>query len=317
VLFQVVVSVLCGYKTWDDIEEFGHLNIDWFKRYGRYDNGTPSHDTLARIVSLVDPEEFSLCFARWCNEIRAENELIDTHIAIDGKALRGTFDKSKNKCLVQMVSAYAVDSSLVVGQVKTDSKSNEITAIPELLKLIAIRNKVVSLDAMGCQRSIAAEIVDRGGDYLLAVKDNQKALHALFQRHFSFSQLAEHKATSIETVESGQRGRTTTRMYTVVPFTEAFGDFAVDWKGLKSLCIAVTHKKEGDDVAGSLGIRYFISSKVLTPEEFGQLCRGHWEIESMHWWLDAVMKEDDCRIMLKQAAQNLSRIRQMCMNLIK
>ncbi|MEH0690926.1 ISAs1 family transposase, partial [Vibrio cholerae] len=142
-------------------------------------------------------------------------------------------------------------------------------------------------------------------------------LHALFQRHFSFSQLAEHKAKSIEMVESGQRGSTTTRMYTVVPFTEAFGDFAVDWKGLKSLCIAVTHKKEGDDVAGSLGIRYFISSKALTPEEFGQLCRGHWEIESMHWWLDAVMKEDDCRIMLKQAAQNLSRIRQMCMNLIK
>ncbi|MEH0690586.1 ISAs1 family transposase, partial [Vibrio cholerae] len=126
---------------------------------------------------MVDPEEFSLCFARWCNEIRAENELVDTHIAIDGKALRGTFDKNKNKCLVQMVSAYSVDSSLVVGQVKTDSKSNEITAIPELLKLIAIKNKVVSLDAMGCQRSIAAEIVDLGGDYLLAVKDNQKALH--------------------------------------------------------------------------------------------------------------------------------------------
>ncbi|WP_254413519.1 ISAs1 family transposase [Vibrio furnissii] len=317
VLFQVVVSVLCGYKTWDDIEEFGHLNIEWFRQYGGFVNGVPSHDTLARIVSLIDPDEFSLCFTRWCNEVRKEHELADHHIAIDGKALRGTYDKSKNKCLVQMVNAYSIDSRLVLGQVKTDSKSNEITAIPELLKLIAVKNKVISLDAMGCQRSIAKQITERGGDYLLAVKENQKALHALFQEHFPFSKMSEYEAQSIELEESGQRGRRTVRTYTVVPFTEEFGDFAVDWSELKSLCIAMTYKQEGDEIAGTLGIRYFISSKALTPEEFGQLCRGHWQIESMHWWLDSVMREDDCRIMLKQAAQNLSRIRQMCLNMIK
>ncbi|WP_269447619.1 ISAs1 family transposase [Aliivibrio salmonicida] len=134
---------------------------------------------------------------------------------------------------------------------------------------------------------------------------------------FSFAQLAHLECDKFETEEVGKRGSKMVRSYYVVPFTEVFGDFSVDWKGLESLCIAVTYNKHNKSNSGSLGIRYFISSKKLSAEEFGKLCRGHWGVESMHWWLDSVMKEDDSKIMYQHAAENLSRIRQMCMNFIK
>ncbi|MBE4575975.1 ISAs1 family transposase [Vibrio navarrensis] len=151
----------------------------------------------------------------------------------------------------------------------------------------------------------------------MSVKDNQPRLHALFQSHFSFEKLAEYSSHAVEQEEAGKRGRKVIRTYITVPFTQEFGDFAVDWKGLKTLCIAVTYQKSSSESSGSLGIRYFISSKELTPVSFGELCRGHWGVESMHWWLDCVMGEDDSRITYQHAAENLSRIRQMCMNLIK
>lgn len=317
VMFQVVTAMLCGMKTWDEIDTFGEENLTWFRKFSDYSHGVPSHDTIARIVSLVDPDEFSICFTRWCNDIQYEKSLDTTHVAIDGKSLRGTYDYSKNKCLTHMVNAYSVDTGLVLGQLKTDSKSNEITTIPEILKLIKVKNRTISLDAMGCQRTIAADIVNREGDYLLAVKGNQERLHNMFLNKFSFAQLAHLDCDKFETEEVGKRGRKMVRSYYVVPFTEAFGDFSVDWKDLESLCIAVTYNKHNKSNSGSLGIRYFISSKKLSAEEFGKLCRGHWGVESMHWWLDSVMKEDDSKIMYQHAAENLSRIRQMCMNFIK
>lgn len=317
VMFQVVTAMLCGMKTWDEIEGFGEENLTWFRKFSDYSSGVPSHDTLARIVGLIDPDEFSLCFVRWCNDIRREKSLVTHHVAIDGKSLKGTYDYSKNKCLTHMVNAYSVDTGLVLGQLKTDEKSNEITLIPQILKLIQVEDRVISLDAMGCQRAIAEDIVLRGGDYLMSVKDNQPRLHALFQSHFSFEKLAEYSSHAVEQEEAGKRGRKVIRTYITVPFTQEFGDFAVDWKGLKTLCIAVTYQKSNSETSGSLGIRYFISSKELTPVSFGELCRGHWGVESMHWWLDCVMGEDDSRITYQHAAENLSRIRQMCMNLIK
>ncbi|MDE1311754.1 ISAs1 family transposase [Vibrio aestuarianus] len=317
VMFQVVTAMLCGMKTWDDIEAFGEENLTWFRKFSGYAHGVPSHDTLARIVGLIDPDEFSLCFVRWCNDIQREKALETHHIAIDGKSLRGTYDYSKNKYLTHMVNAYSVDAGLVLGQLKTDVKSNEITLIPEILKLIKVKGRVISLDAMGCQRSIAKEIVERGGDYLMSVKSNQARLHALFESKFAFDKLAEYAAQAVEQEEVGKRGRKMVRTYITVPFEQKYGDFAVDWKELKTLCIAVTYQKDNHELSGSMGMRYFISSKELTPSGFGQLCRGHWGVESMHWWLDAVMNEDDSRITYKHASENLSRIRQMCMNFIK
>ncbi|WP_342609832.1 ISAs1 family transposase [Vibrio tritonius] len=317
VMFQVVTAILSGMKTWDEIEAFGEENLAWFRTFSGYANGVPSHDTIARIVGLVDPEEFSLCFVRWCNDIQRDKQLETTHVAIDGKSLRGTYDYSKNKCLVHMVNAYSVDTGLVLGQVKTDVKSNEITIIPELLKLIKVQGRVISLDAMGCQRSIAEDIVLRGGDYLMSVKENQPRLHELFQSNFSFEKLSDYSSHAVEEEEAGLRGRKMIRTYITVPFNETFGDFAVDWKELKTLCIAMTYQKKNGEAGGHLGIRYFISSKALSSEDFGALCRGHWGVESMHWWLDSVMREDDSKIIYAYAAENLSRIRQMCMNFIK
>lgn len=221
------------------------------------------------------------------------------------------------QCLTHMVNAYSVDTGLVLGQLKTSSKSNEITTIPELLKLIRVKDRVISVDAMGCQRAIAELIVARKGDYLMSVKDNQPSLHKVFTKHFSLEQLSRYASDSFEQEEIGQRGRKILRSYIVVPFTDKFGDFASKWKDLKSLCIATTYQQENGAPSGSLGVRYFISSKEMKAEEFGKLCRGHWGVESMHWWLDAVMNEDDSRITYKHASENLSRIRQMCMNFIK
>lgn len=317
VMFQVVTAMLCGMKTWDEIEAFGEENLEWFRKFSPYLSGIPSQDTTARIVGLVDPDEFSLCFTRWCNDIQYEKSLETKHIAIDGKSLKGTYDHSKKKCLTHMVNAYSVDTGLVLGQLKTSSKSNEITTIPELLKLIKVKGRVISVDAMGCQRSIAELIVGRKGDYLMSVKDNQPSLHKVFTDNFSLGQLSDYSEYAYEEEEVRQRGRKVLRSYIVIPFTEAFGDFSAKWKGLKSLCIATTYQRKNGEPSGSLGVRYFISSKKMKAEEFGKLCRGHWGVESMHWWLDAVMNEDDSRITYKHASENLSRIRQMCMNFIK
>ena len=317
VLFQVASAILCGMKTWDEIEIFGEENLPWLRKFGDYSNGVPSHDTLARIIGLIEPEEFALCFTRWCNDLHKDYYLQTNHIAIDGKSLKGTFDPAKKKCLAHMINAYSVDTGLVLGQVKTSDKSNEIKALPEILKLIKVKGKMISLDAMGCQRGIATSIVDRGGDYLMAVKNNQPKLHSVFTENFGFAQLDKYKDYQHDTDETGQRGRKIIRSYITIPFDETYGDFAVNWKGLKTLCIAVTYQKKNKEKSGSLGIRYFISSKSLNAKEFGELCRGHWGVESMHWWLDTVMNEDNSKIIYKNAAENLSRIRQMCMNLIK
>ncbi|WP_375320587.1 ISAs1 family transposase [Aliivibrio logei] len=317
VLFQVVTAMLCGMKTWDEIEAFGEENLEWLKKFSPYLSGIPSQDTTARIVGLVDPDEFSLCFTRWCNDIQNEKSLETNHIAIDGKSLKGTYDYSKKKCLTHMVNAYSVDTGLVLSQLKTSSKSNEIKTIPELLKLIRVKGRVISVDAMGCQRAIAELIVERKGDYLMSVKDNQPSLHKVFTEHFSLGQLCDYASDSFEEEEICLRGRKTLRSYIVVPFTDKYGDFASKWKGLKSLCIATTYQQKNGEPSGSLGVRYFISSKEMKAEEFGQLCRGHWGVESMHWWLDTVMNEDNSRIIYKHASENLSRIRQMCMNFIK
>ena len=317
VMFQVVTGMLCGMKTWDELETFGEENLDWFRKFSPYTSGIPSQDTTARIVGMVDPDEFSLCFTRWCNDIQHEKSLETNHVAIDGKSLKGTYDYSKKKCSTHMVNAYSVDTGLVLGQLKTNSKSNEITTIPELLNLIKVKGRVISLDAMGCQRLIAERIVERGGDYLMSVKDNQPSLHKVFTDNFSLNQLNHFTGNIDEQKEVGQRGRKILRNYIVIPFTEMYGDFAIHWAGLKSLCIAITYQQRGSDSAGSVGIRYFISSKEMSAQDFGKLCRGHWGVESMHWWLDSVMNEDDSRITYKHASENLSRIRQMCMNFIK
>ena len=181
-----------------------------------------------------------------------------------------------------MVNAYSVDTGLVLGQLKTNAKSNEITIIPELLKLIRVKGRVISVDAMGCQRSLAELIVGREGDYLMSVKDNQPSLHKVFTDNFSLEKLSHYAKDSFEQNEVGQRGRKILRSYIVIPFTEKFGDFATKWKGLKSLCVAVTYQQKNGELGGSVGIRYFISSKEMKAEEFGKLCRGHWGVESMH-----------------------------------
>lgn len=316
ILFLTLCSILCGSKGWKEIEAFGECNLEWLRNFREFENGVPSHDTIARTVSMVDPDEFSVCFAQWMKEsIEHVDGRIKT-IAIDGKSLRGTYDKERKTCLVHMVSAFAVEYGVVLGQVKTEEKSNEITAIPELLKLLDVKDAIVTIDAMGCQVKIAQQIVDQKGDYLLAVKGNQGRLNEAFNQHFNVVTLSKYDGPSYSTEEKAH-GRTEKRMYfTCEPFDE-FVDLAMEWPELKTLGIAVSHQMEGDDKAGEVSIRYYISSAELDAESFAHSARGHWGIESMHWSLDVSMREDECQILLGNGGQNFARFRHIALNLLK
>ncbi len=226
ILFLVVCSSIVGLDSWEDIEDFGEAHLDWFKSKGLFANGLPVHDTIARVVSRVDPEQFRNCFINWMQSVA---ELSDGKlIAIDGKRLRGSYNRDDRKSTIHMVNAFATENSLVLGQLKTESKSNEITAIPELITLLDIKGCLVSIDAMGCQTEIANKIVEKEGDYLLAVKKNQASLYEAVKL-----QLSSKINNSILCLEQGH-GRYEARAYHVIEAEKLTEQFP-NWRGLKSI----------------------------------------------------------------------------------
>jgi predicted transposase YbfD/YdcC len=280
-----VCAIIAGADGWEDIEDFGEAHFDWLPDKGMFKSGLPVHDTIARLISRLDPEQFRHCFAKW---MRAAVEYTDGQlIAIDGKALRSSYNREDRKSTIHMVSAFATANGVVMGQVKTDAKSNEITAIPALLKALELKGCLVSIDAMGCQTEIASTIIAKGGDYLLAVKGNQGKLYEAVQ-----SQLKRHIDAPIACLEKG-RGRSEARAYAVLPATELAREFT-GWLGLKTIGVAMSYRQTntGKD---SLEYRYYISSAELTKAQFADAVRGHWGIENnLHWVLDTSFNEDDC-----------------------
>lgn len=312
VLFLTVCAIIAGAEGWEDIEDFGEIHLGWFQGKGLFKDGLPVHDTIARIVSRLDPSEFQQCFSSWMQAVsaRSEGELI----AIDGKVLRGSYDRESRQSTIHMVSAFATANGVVLGQLKTDAKSNEITAIPELIKLLDIKGCLVSIDAIACQKNIASAIVDNGGDYLLAVKGNQEMLAKSVQQALAESV----KATSLRndvTIEQGY-GRVEVREYHVLPAGELVHEFP-DWKGLKSIGVAIGYRidKAGKE---SLDYRYYISSAELVQERFATAVRGHWGIEnSLHWVLDTSMNEDACQIFRDNAAEIMACMRHIAINMLR
>lgn len=310
IVFLTVCAIIGGSEGWEDIEDFGQAHCRWFQDKGLFPNGLPVHDTIARVISRLAPDEFQACFLKWMNVVhaRASGELV----AIDGKVLRSSYNREDRQSTIHMVSAFASANGVVLGQVKTDAKSNEIKAIPELLALLDIRGCLVSIDAMGCQTEIAAKIVDKGGDYLLAVKGNQESLYRAVRGAMS----PQAREGSLQATIERSRGRIEIREYHVMPAGAIAEQFPA-WKGLSTLGVAIGYRCDSKGHE-SLEYRYYISSGALTEEQFANAVRSHWGIENqLHWVLDVTMKEDACPIYRGDAAEILATARHMALNMLR
>lgn len=328
-LLDIVViafcAVLCGAEGWEDMEEFGKSKHDWLQeRLGmELTNGIPSDDTFRRLFARLDPEQFGRCFLSFAQSLHTY-----THgevIALDGKAVRHSFDAATGQAAIHLVSAWATESGLALGQVKVNSKSNEITAIPALLKLLDISGCVITIDAMGCQKAIAKQIVDKQGDYLLSLKGNQSTLHEdvkLFfedARAHDFYRKNEDRRIAhgyFETVEK-DHGRIETRRCWMVQEDQLDWLWQKsEWAGLASIGAVESERRIGEKT--TVETRYFISSLRGSVKKFARAVRAHWGIENrLHWTLDMALGEDACPICVDHAPENLATLRKMVLNLLR
>lgn len=315
ILIIAVCAVICGADGWEDIEEYGKAQAEWFIPLLELPHGIPGHDTFRRVLSQLDPEELTQCFISWTGALSdlSGGELI----SIDGKTLRHSFDHATSQAAIHMVSAWASANRLVLGQVKVDDKSNEITAIPQLLKLLDLTGATVTIDAMGCQKEIAKVITDQGADYVLALKDNHPTLCenvTLFFEDAKATEFAEIDHECHETVD-GDHGRIETRRYWITSDIEWLGAKA-SWSNLQSVGMVESCREMGEKV--EIDTRYFITSLPANGVRFAQAVRQHWGIEnSLHWVLDVSFDEDACRIRKDKGAQTFSVLRHIALNLLR
>ncbi|ACT08211.1 transposase IS4 family protein [Dickeya chrysanthemi Ech1591] len=315
ILLLTLCAVISGAEGWEDIEDFGHVYIDFLKQYGDFDNGIPVHDTIARVVSCISPKKFHECFINWMKECHVTDEDV---IAIDGKTLRGSYDKSRRRGAIHIISAFSTMHGVVLGQLKTEEKSNEITAIPELINVIDIKGKTITTDAMGCQKGIAEKIRDQEGDYLFSVKGNQGKLYRALQDIFPIKRISDPALESFVT-EERSHGRHETWLHVVSDIPDELIDYKFEWKDLSKIGMAVSFRSEinSGKKEPEMQVRYYISSSELSAEKFASAMRGHWSIENkLHWCLDVAMKEDDCRIRRGDAAELFSGIRHIAVNIL-
>jgi predicted transposase YbfD/YdcC len=310
-----ICAVVCNADSWQHIEVFGHSKLKWFKQFLQLPHGIPSHDTFARVFARIDPVEFQQSFMSW---IQAICRLTDGQIiAIDGKTLRRSHDHSNGKAAIHMVSAWAAANGIVLGQIKTDQKSNEITAIPELIKSLEIDGCIVTIDAMGCQKNIAETIINKGGEYVLALKDNQGNLHdnvALFFKHFLDSDQKDPAVDYHETTD-GDHGRIEIRRHWTTDDIDWLQGKEL-WKNISTIGMVQRQRHVGQDI--SVETAYYICSIDNNAQRFAQAVRSHWSIEnSLHWVLDISFREDDCRIRKDNAPENFAVLRHIALNLIK
>ncbi|ELX5323665.1 ISAs1 family transposase [Salmonella enterica] len=316
ILLLTICAVISGAEGWEDIQDFGEAHIEFLKEYGDFENGIPVHDTIARVISYISPRKFHECFINWMRDCHSSDD--GDIIAIDGKTLRHSYDKSRRRGAIHVISAFPTMNGLVLGQIKTNEKSNEITAIPELLNMLDTKGKLITTDAMGCQKDIAEKIHHQEGDYLFSVKGNQGRLQKAFEEKFPLKELNNPKYDSYATTEKGH-GREETRLHIVSDIPDELIDFTFEWKGLKKLCVAVSFRSEKDSgkKEPEMLVRYYISSADLTAEKFASAMRSHWDVENkLHWRLDVAMNEDDCRIRRGNAAELFSGIRHIAVNIL-
>lgn len=321
ILVIAICAAICGAKNWVEIETFGNAKLDWFSNFLKLEHGIPSHDTFRRVFILLDPEQFREAFIAWVKAVTKDKDL--KQICIDGKALRRSFERGRANSAVHMVNAWSTGVSLSLGQMKVDGKSNEITAMPKLLELLNVEGHIVSADAMHCQVKTAEKILDRNGDYLLGLKGNQEYLEERVRERFQIKKgpgsRSLHK--DIHKTKEKNHGREDKRVCTVLTPKEgkSFGINPLNkWPELNSIVEIKNERTDLKTGETSEEIHYYISSLISSAKEFLEAARGHWQVENkLHWVLDVVFREDDCRSRTGYSAENFSMLRQFALNLIK
>ena len=311
ILVISICGFICGVDNWVDLEEFAEIRQEWFKTFLELPNGIPSHDTFGRFYAALDPVAFSRCFTSWIQSVAEVTE--GEVVAVDGKTVRRSFDKASSKAAIHMVSAWASRAGVVLGQVKTDEVSNEITAIPKLLEILSLQGCIVTLDAMGAQTEVVKTIVGKGADYVISLKGNQSSLHEATRRFFQEAREERFETVKhdfYETLEK-EHGRIETRKYwvsSILDWCKQKGD----WAGLCSVgMVEATREIQGRT---STEVRYFISSLAGdSAQKF-----AHWSVEnSLHWVLDMAFDEDQSRVRTGNAAENMAMLRHVALNLLK
>ncbi len=321
-LIDIVVIAVCGLVCGCDgptaIHRWASNRLAWLKEFLALPNGIPSRDCIRRLLMTLQPAAFQACFRRWIAEaVQADDHGATRLVAIDGKTCRGSDDAANGRGPLHIVSAWASEEGIALGQVATEEKSNEITAIPQLLTQIELADTLVTIDAMGCQKDIARRIVAGGGDFVIAVKDNQPNLHAAVVEFFGAHlerDLEDLHYRSHETSDS-RHGRSEERSYYLA---DVPADFAVrqawPWVQAIGFTVRLTRHADGRETDE---VRYYIASRYLSGKRFAEAVRGHWSIESMHWVLDVTVREDDSRTRERTLGNNLSWLRRFAVTLLK
>jgi predicted transposase YbfD/YdcC len=308
-LVIALCTVLSGGQGATHMAAFAVAKEPFLRGFLKLENGLPSHDTFSRLFRLLDPEQFRAVFQRFMARFA---ETAQNVVAIDGKVLRRSFDRASGKSALHMVSAWGCDQRLVLAQIATDAKSNEITAVPKLLEMLSLKGTIVTVDALNCQREIAQKIVDQGGDYVLALKGNQGSLHDDVIRYFD--DLAS-KITTAKPVVEGDHGRIETRTATVSTDIKWL-QHDHRWPGLTA--IGKVDRTRETTTKTTTEIAYYLLSSVLSPERCNEVVRSHWGVENrLHWRLDVTMNEDQDRTRLDNSPHNLAVLRHMALNVMQ
>lgn len=318
IVFLIISATISGCEGWKSIRDFGIMKLDWLKQYLPYENGIPVDDTIARVMRKLNTKQFEDCFISWMQGVAKATE--GDVIAIDGKTLRHSYDTASDKSAIHMVSAWSSANGVVLGQEKTAEKSNEITAIPELLNSLAIKGCIVSIDAMGCQKEIAKQIVTKRADYLLALKGNQGTLHDDVKTFFSTAKENQFKNIEFDFHEEHDagHGRTETRRAYAIDVKKYKKQFqtVAEWKKLTSI-VMVESVREGSNFKTE-DTRYYISSCQPSAKSLLDASRKHWAVEnSLHWTLDVTFREDESRIRKDASPENCAIFRHIALNIIR
>lgn len=318
ILVIAICAVICGADNWEEVELFGQSKEAWFRTFLELPNGIPSHDTFWRVFAKLDPQQFQQSFVSWITSVSEVTK--GQVIALDGKSLRRSHDRALGRGAIDVVSAWAAQNHLVLGQVKVDEKSNEITAIPELLRVLAVSGCIITIDAIGCQKEIAKTIIEQEADYVLALKANQGHLYEDVVKLFDDLEASDFKAYAFSQQQTVNKnhGRIETRTCWVIDDPNVLLHLrdAPEWEGLRAVVKVHARRQSGEEV--SQRDRYFLSSLKKDAQELLAAIRSHWSIENeLHWVLDMAFREDESRIRKDHGPENFAVLRHIALNLVK
>lgn len=309
IMFLCLSAVLIGVKSWRGVETFGNERLEWLQTFMPFLEGIPSHQTIGRVCSIVKPSAMEKAFIQFMSS--ATGKKPDQIIALDGKTLRGSFDKAASQKPLHILNACATENGLTIGHLLVDKKTNEITAVPELLDMLDLKNVTITADALNTQKNIAEKIISQGNDYVLPVKGNQKNLQNEVTTKFSSIEFKKEDANFKYSIEK-EHGRIDRRFYSVLPLVGL--NEVLEWKGVKSIGTATTETEKNGKISSET--RYFICSFEPDVERFAKAVRSHWAIENkLHWTLDVTFREDESRVRKDHAPVNFSLIRKLALNL--